>query len=92
MRQGNKKACRGQAVTHRHGECGYMESTHGTVSVLRLVEIVSPKVFPCLMDNDSGEEKQREEVRDSHEGVEYIGDVPDHLKAYHRSDIDRQDE
>lgn len=45
----------------------------------------------CQLDDDAGEGDDGDQVRDGHEAVERVGDLPDGLEAHGRADYDDGD-
>lgn len=52
------------------------------------VEAVSPEILSRLMHDDSAETEEGDEVRDGHEGVHAVGDVPYQAEADDAADED----
>ena len=50
---------------------------YGLATDLLLIQSSSPQVLPRFMNNNARKEEQRQEVWDSHKGIEHVGKIPD---------------
>ena len=52
-----------------------------------IIQAVVPEILPGFADDDAREQKQGDKVRNGHEGIDHIGEVPQYLLTV--SDLSR---
>ena len=61
------------------------------LGVIDSIQTVAPQVFPRFVDDDAAQEEQREQVRNGHQRIHTVGEIPDDGKVHHTADEDGSD-